>query len=109
MAYAEWRADLCKSVEDAANGSGVEEANRGKAQAGHAGMVDAPAGLPPCHQVDDRPDGHQHHVPQPKPNVTTQILSTRVSNSLACKHTKCQRRQLFKWAVRQNPFRIKQL
>lgn len=72
--------NLGKSVEDATNRGGIEEADGSQAQGSHGGVVDAPAGLPPCQQVDDGSDSHQANIPQPKADVASQVLPSWITN-----------------------------
>lgn len=48
-------------------------------------MVDAPAGLPPCQQVDDGSNGHQHHIAQAKADVASEVFPSRVTHPCSCK------------------------
>lgn len=52
--------------------------------------MDAPAGLPPCQQVDDGPNGHQANVPQPKADVASQVLPSWVTNIETYRQPSCQ-------------------
>lgn len=76
--------DLGKSVEDTANRSGVKKADRGQAQRSHGGMMDTPASLPACQQVDDGSDGHQTHVSQTKANVASKVFPPWITNRYSC-------------------------
>ena len=77
--------DLGKPVEDTTNGGGVKEADGSQAEGGHGGVVNAPAGLPPCQQVDDGPDGHQDDIPQTKANVPAKVTPPRVTDIESCR------------------------
>ena len=84
-----YKPNLGKSVEDAADWGGVKEADRGQTQGGHGGMVNAPAGLPSCQQVDDGSDGDQHYIPKAKADVASKVLASGITHTQACSCRDC--------------------
>jgi len=89
-----YKPNLGKSVEDAADWGGVKEADRGQTQGGHGGMVNAPAGLPSCQQVDDGSDGDQHYIPKAKADVASKVLASGITHTQACRCRDCCDQQL---------------